>query len=78
MLKQVNSTDGESGVFYFHPWELDVEQPRIGGISRKTRFRHYLNIDRMQERLNQLLLDFKWGRMDEVFLNRPNQYASVV
>lgn len=78
MLNHVNSNDGESGVFYFHPWEMDVEQPRIEGINRKTGFRHYLNIGRMQERLNQLLLDFKWGRMDEVFLNRLNQHASVV
>lgn len=78
MLRHVNSNDGESGVFYFHPWEIDVEQPRIEGISRKTRFRHYLNIDRMEGRLNQLLHDFKWGRMDAIFLNRLTKHASVV
>lgn len=77
MLNQVNSNEGESAVFYFHPWEMDVEQPRIEGISRKTRFRHYLNIDRMEGRLNQLLLDFKWGRMDAVFSNRLAEHASV-
>lgn len=68
MLNRVNRGDGESGVFYFHPWELDAGQPRIEGISRKTRFRHYVNIDRMPARLNQLLGDFAWGRMDQVFL----------
>jgi len=67
MLNRVNSDDGQSGVFYFHPWELDAEQPRVDGISRKTRFRHYVNISRMEGRLTQLLNDFKWGRMDEVF-----------
>ncbi|MDO8770447.1 MAG: DUF3473 domain-containing protein [Burkholderiaceae bacterium] len=70
MLGRVNSNDHESGVFYFHPWEIDAGQPRIAGISRKTRFRHYVNIGRMQDRLNLLLSDFKWGRMDHIFLNR--------
>ena len=55
-------------VFYFHPWEVDPAQPRIAGISAKTRFRHYVNIDRMEQRLNRLLADFEWGRMDELFL----------
>lgn len=77
MLNQVNSNEGESGVFYFHPWEIDVEQPRIEGISRKTRFRHYQNIDRMEGRLNQLLHDFKWGRMDAIFLSKLTEHASV-
>ncbi|MDO8264219.1 MAG: DUF3473 domain-containing protein, partial [Gallionella sp.] len=66
----VNGHDRESGIFYFHPWEIDTGQPRIAGISRKTHFRHYVNIDRMQVRLNHLLGDFKWGRMDHIFLNR--------
>jgi polysaccharide deacetylase family protein (PEP-CTERM system associated) len=68
MLRQVNAGDGESAIFYFHPWEIDVDQPRIAGINRKTRFRHYVNIDRMERRLDQLLGDFAWGRMDEIFL----------
>lgn len=70
MLNRVNTDDREAGIFYFHPWEIDTEQPRIEGISQKTRFRHYVNIDRMEGRLNQLLLDFKWGRMDQIFLDR--------
>lgn len=70
MLGRVNGHDRESGIFYFHPWEIDTGQPRIAGISRKTRFRHYVNINRMESRLNRLLGDFKWGRMDEIFLDR--------
>lgn len=71
MLRRVNTDDRESGVFYFHPWEIDAGQPRIAGISRKTRFRHYVNIGCMRERLNWLLRDFKWGRMDRIFLDKP-------
>jgi polysaccharide deacetylase family protein (PEP-CTERM system associated) len=70
MLRQVNEGDRESAVFYFHPWEIDSGQPRIAGIDRKTRFRHYVNIHRMEGRLQSLLGDFKWGRMDRLFLHR--------
>jgi polysaccharide deacetylase family protein (PEP-CTERM system associated) len=66
-FKRINTHELQPGVFYFHPWEIDPEQPRIDGISRKARFRHYLNLGRMQGRLQRLLTDFQWGRMDRVF-----------
>ena len=77
MLGQVNKYDCEAGIFYFHPWEIDTGQPRITGISSKTRFRHYVNIDRMEGRLNRLLSDFKWDRMDHVFSYKLTQHASA-
>jgi polysaccharide deacetylase family protein (PEP-CTERM system associated) len=67
MLARVNSLDGQSGLFYFHPWEVDPGQPRVRGAPLKSRFRHYLNLGSMYERLGRLLTDFRWGRMDEVF-----------
>ena len=70
MLRRVNTVDCQAAVFYFHPWEIDVDQPRIDGISAKTRFRHYLNLDRMEHRLRKLMTDFAWGRLDELFLGR--------
>jgi polysaccharide deacetylase family protein (PEP-CTERM system associated) len=70
MLQQVNRRDQEPAIFYFHPWEIDVGQPRIAGINMKTRFRHYVNIPRTEARLQHLLRDFRWGRMDDIFL-RP-------
>jgi polysaccharide deacetylase family protein (PEP-CTERM system associated) len=68
MLRQVNQRDRQPAIFYFHPWEIDAGQPRVAGIDAKTRFRHYVNIDRMPARLEQLLRDFAWGRMDRIFL----------
>jgi len=68
MLNRVNQGDRQAAIFYFHPWEIDVDQPRVEGIGAKTRFRHYVNIDRVEGRLKQLLDDFRWGRMDQVFL----------
>ena len=54
-------------IFYMHPWEIDPGQPRIGGASRVARFRHYLNLAAMPGRLDRLLHDFSWDRMDAVF-----------
>jgi len=68
MIRHLNNVDQLAAVFYFHPWEIDVEQPRIPGIGAKTRFRHYVNINRMENRLRCLLKDFNWGRMDRLFL----------
>jgi polysaccharide deacetylase family protein (PEP-CTERM system associated) len=69
MIRRVNTQDRQAAIFYCHPWEFDVGQPRIAGIDAKTRFRHYVNIGRMEARLQRLLQDFRWGRMDHIFLN---------
>ena len=70
LLERVNCRDGQPAIFYFHPWEIDHEQPRIPGIDLKTRFRHYLNLHRTEGRIRRLLGDFHWGRMDAIFLGR--------
>jgi len=70
MIRRVNRVDGEAAVFYFHPWEIDAGQPRVSGIDARTRFRHYVNIARMENRLRRLVSDFSWGRMDQVFMQR--------
>ncbi len=66
-VRRFNRVDANPAIFYFHPWEIDPDQPRPGGLSAKARFRHYLNLDRMERRLRRLLADFDWGRMDRVF-----------
>ncbi|MES2370481.1 XrtA system polysaccharide deacetylase [Thiobacillus thioparus] len=68
MLNRVNDRDHAPCMFYFHPWELDAGQPRQSGLSARTRFRHYVNLQRMPGRLRQLLTDFEWDRVDRVFL----------
>lgn len=68
-LRRVNEVDGKPATFYFHPWELDPEQPRVAGASAKARFRHYVNLDRTGDRLRRLLSDFRWDRVDRVYLD---------
>ncbi|MCW5661941.1 MAG: DUF3473 domain-containing protein [Burkholderiaceae bacterium] len=71
MIRRVNLVDQQAAIFYFHPWEIDHTQPRIAGINAKTRFRHYVNLHRVESRLERLLADFRWDRVDRVFIDRP-------
>lgn len=68
MLKQIEKKEKHPCVFYFHPWEIDSQQPKQQGISFKTRFRHYLNLHKMQSRVERLLKDFHWDTMHDVFI----------
>ena len=68
----MNAKDQQSCIFYFHPWEIDPDQPRIPNASLKTRFRHYLNLERTASRLQALTRDFQWDRMDRVFLHKDD------
>lgn len=56
-------------IFYFHPWELDPAQPRVAGADRKARFRHYLNLDKFESRWVSLLKDYRWDRMDRLYVD---------
>lgn len=69
-IRRINDRERRPAVFYFHPWEIDPEQPRVRGISAKTRFRHYVNLNRFESRLRDLLESFRWDRMDRVFLRQ--------
>ncbi len=72
-IHHVNKTDQQATVFYFHPWEIDPDQPRQSNASMKSKFRHYLNLDKMESRIIRLLQDFRWDRMDKVFLSKGTQ-----
>jgi polysaccharide deacetylase family protein (PEP-CTERM system associated) len=67
-LRRVNRRDGQPTVFFFHPWEVDPEQPRQQDVDLRARFRHYVNLHRMESRLERLLVDFRWDSMARVFL----------
>lgn len=54
-------------IFYLHPWEIDPDQPRMDNINFKTRFRHYLNLRKVNARLTSLLEDFQWSSMADIY-----------
>ena len=51
---------GKPYIFYIHPWELDSGQPRVAGLGRSQRVRHYLNLEKTESRWTALLTDFRW------------------
>lgn len=53
--------------FYFHPWEIDPKQPRVEDAPFKSKFRHYLNLDKMESRLATLLKRYHWSTMKDVY-----------
>ncbi len=67
LIRRVNRQDQRPAMFYFHPWEVDPGQPRIPGAPLKSRFRHYVNLEHMEPKLNRLCGDFQWGRADQVY-----------
>lgn len=71
LLRRATQTLAGPTIFYFHPWEIDPEQPRIGAASSKSKLRHYLNLDRMEGKLDRLLGAFRWERIDETLGLRP-------
>ena len=79
-LRRFHKVERAPAVFYFHPWEVDPDQPRIRAAARLSRFRHSVNLRAMAGRLEHLLRDFRWGRMDEVYasaLAAPRLLAGV-
>jgi polysaccharide deacetylase family protein (PEP-CTERM system associated) len=68
LLDKANRGNGAPAVFYLHPWEVDLEQPRQHQAPLLSRFRHYLNLGLTEHRLRRLLGDFKWARIDRIFL----------
>ncbi|MEA3538231.1 MAG: XrtA system polysaccharide deacetylase [Pseudomonadota bacterium] len=76
-IDRVNRVEGEATVFYFHPWEIDPEQPVVPGAPLKSRIRHYTNLDVMEAKLARLLDRFRWDRMDRVFLGHETLKAAA-
>ena len=68
-IRRINRVDARPALFYFHPWEVDPDQPRVPGTGARTRFRHYVNLHSMLPKLRRLLDDFRWDRVDRVFLS---------
>jgi polysaccharide deacetylase family protein (PEP-CTERM system associated) len=64
-IGRLNRLEQSPAIFYLHPWEIDPEQPRLkSGLL--SRFRHYRNLDKTEDRLRQLLHDFSFAPMADV------------
>ena len=65
-IERVNAADDRPAIFYFHPWEVDPDQPRVERAPLRSRLRHYTNLSRMEGKLERLSQRFSWSRMDAI------------
>lgn len=64
---RVANADGDRpAIFYFHPWEIDPDQPRVANAPLKSRLRHYSRLAAMAGKLRTLIGAHQWGRVDGV------------
>jgi polysaccharide deacetylase family protein (PEP-CTERM system associated) len=66
-MDRISRSERRACIFYFHPWEIDPGQPRLSGLTMKSRLRHYTNLGRMEARIARLLRHFSWNRIDRIF-----------
>ena len=76
-IRHINRREHKPAMAYFHPWEVDPDQPRIAAGWR-SRFRHYQNLRSTERKLERLLKDFSWAPMAEVLSKSLNSSAEVV
>jgi polysaccharide deacetylase family protein (PEP-CTERM system associated) len=64
-FRRVNEGEQQAAIVYFHPWEIDPEQPRLQ-VPLRSRLRHYTNLGRMRERLTGLLQNYEFVPLCEL------------
>ncbi len=64
-LNYINDVQHEPIMVYFHPWEIDPDQPRIRTGWRST-LRHYLNLSTTERKIERLLQDFRFSTLSDV------------
>ena len=67
---------GVPGTVYIHPWEVDVDQPRLP-VSGLTRLRHYGGIRHTERKLAQLLDEFRFQAVEGTLERMPPTRARV-
>ncbi len=65
-IRRCNADDAQPAIFYFHPWEIDPDQPRVADAPLRSKLRHYSRLGAMRGKLATLLAGHRWGRVDAV------------
>jgi polysaccharide deacetylase family protein (PEP-CTERM system associated) len=74
-IRQVNVDEHRPAVIYFHPWEIDPDQPRVANAPIKSKLRHYTKLDVMADKLRRLPRDFRWDRLDNIVASEKARLA---
>ncbi len=64
-IQRVNAHERQPIMFYFHPWELDPDQPRPS-MPWHHRFRHYVNLHLVESKLQSLFGEVPFAPAREV------------
>ena len=64
-IAQVNTADQQPVVLYIHPWEVDLEQPRLPA-SMTTQVRHHVGMATTIGKLHRVMEDFAFAPVREV------------
>lgn len=77
-MRQIHARDRRPVIVYFHPWELDPEQPRLEA-GWKSRLRHYTGLSRMESRLDEILAQGRFQPLLQLVqeAERPAMYAQA-
>jgi polysaccharide deacetylase family protein (PEP-CTERM system associated) len=65
-LRSINEKEKRPFIFYIHPWEIDPNQPRVNGVTPRSKFRHYVNLNKTEDRLQRLLNDFNFSSVRQM------------
>jgi polysaccharide deacetylase family protein (PEP-CTERM system associated) len=74
-VRQVNGEDKRPAIIYFHPWEIDPDQPRVANAPIKSKLRHYTKLKAMAPKLQRLMHDFQWDRLDRIVESERGRMA---
>jgi polysaccharide deacetylase family protein (PEP-CTERM system associated) len=74
-IRQVNNDEQRPAIIYFHPWEIDPDQPRVADAPLKSRLRHYTKLDVMADKLRRLQRDFRWDRLDHIVVSERARFT---
>lgn len=64
LLKRAANKLNGPVIFYFHPWEIDPDQPRMKRAPLKSQLRHYINLRKMEGKLSNIFEAYPWQRID--------------
>lgn len=74
-IRQVNGDNQRPAIIYFHPWEIDPDQPRVANAPIKSKLRHYTKLKAMAPKLERLMRDFRWDRLDAIVEDERGRMA---
>ena len=65
-IRRLNRDENQPACIYFHPWEIDPDQPRLAS-GLIARLRTYTGVKGMARKLDRLLTEFQFSTLSQVY-----------